>query len=665
MKNFVSMSALIALSAASGLTADEAHAAPVTPAPPYGLPKLSRDDFNRLAAQSGSPLFWRTDAETPGDLDPAELATIGTDLKLRAKFVTRPKAPDAAPAFTKAFEKEYRALVELRRREAVRLELEQGRPTLVETDTTAYSAEDKAVLARLVKAGELIDALYDYQYGATGLDKLIPKDDLASRAMFRRNHGPWCEGPKTEGDPFCNATPTFAKRVSQSYPADAVVDDAFCKALPNEPNGKDLIAPFTVVRRAKAGGFEAVPYNSPKAYGKPMKAIAKELRAAAKAITSGQEFRMKAYLEAAATAFETNDWVLADEAWAAMAGSKSSWYLRIGPDETYWDQCGLKSGFHMSFARLDPDAEKLKASLSEIRTDMETRIAALVGDEVYKPREVGFNLPDFIEIIMNAGDSRSPLGGTVGQSLPNFGKVAEESRGRTVVMANLYRDADSMAASELKDGLLFSAATLAMRDPSGDAGQMTTVLHEATHNLGPNGTWTVDGKKPEEAFGGDLDAVMEELKAETGALFLLPLLKEKGILTDTQVSAAYHAAMSWAFGQISQGLNTADGRPKTYSHVGAIQVNHLIKEGAITWDPADGAGTPDAGRFTIQFEKMPAAVESLMKQVVTIKAKADKAAADALDAGATSPEAAAGFQITAVQERIRRFPKATFFYGLR
>ena len=78
--------------------------------------------------------------------------------------------------------------------------------------------------------------------------------------------------------------------------------------------------------------------------------------------------------------------------------------------------------------------------------------------EVYAAREVGFQLPDFIQVVLNAGDSRSAIGATIGQSLPNFGKVAEESRGRTVVMSNLYTDADSLAAAAEKDALLLDSA---------------------------------------------------------------------------------------------------------------------------------------------------------------------------------------------------------------
>ncbi len=642
--------ALLALALAPALAA----AAPTPASPPYDLPALSRADFNRLAVEAGLPLFWVVDSENPGIPDASELAFPNGGPKATASYL--PKGVHGKP-----FEAAYRRLVELRRREAVRAELAAARPTLLETDTSAYTAEERALVARFQTIARLIDQLFELQHGSAGLEKKIPKDDAASRALFWRNHGPWCEAPATENDPFCNATPDFTKRKSLSYPVEGEQDKAFCEALAAAPNAKDLLAPFTVVRPAKTGGYEAVPYA--RAYAKPMKAIAKELKAAAAGLQSTTEVRLAAYLTAAAKAFETDDWSAADEAWSLMAGSKSAWYVRVGPDETYWDPCGVKAGFHLSFARQDPAAAELKAKLEAIRGDMEKAVAALVAPEVYAAREVGFQLPDFIQVVLNAGDSRSAIGATIGQSLPNFGKVAEESRGRTVVMSNLYTDADSLAAAAEKDALLLDSAALALRDASGAAGRMGTVLHEAMHNLGPTGSWLVGDQKSEAIFGGDLDAILEESKAEIGAVFLMPLLVEKGILTTEQHHQALAAVLSWGFGQLANGLSSSDGRPKTYSHVAAILLSKLVSGGALTWIVAEGDA--EGGRFAFDPTKVQDLVKVTMTEIVRIKAAGDKEAGLALDAAATTPEVVASLHVEEITQRFRRFPKATFIYAVK
>lgn len=662
MRTFRSLVPVVPLALALGVTAPAAAAEPLVP--PYGLPALERGDFNRLAAEAGLPLFWRDDVMLPGTISPDELAVIGDGKK--DKFVAQKKAKKGeeppAPTFTKDFEKAYRQMVELRRREAVARELAQGRPTLVETDLTAVLPEDQAIVKALAKVAALIDALHDKQLGADVAVKKVAKDDLASHSLIQRNHGPWCAAPLTKGDPFCNGAPDFPAQVTFSWPADEKVDQAWCEKIAAEPNGKDLTDPFTVVRKNKKGGYEAQPYT--KAYGKEMKAIAGALEATAKLVKDKGEEPFKAYLLAAAKAFRDNDWSAADEAWSAMSVENSKYYLRVAPDETYWDPCGVKAGFHMSFAFADKNAVEWKTKLTGVRADLEKAIADAIGAP-YVAREVAFHLPEFINIILNAGDSRAPRGATIGQALPNFGKVAAESRGRTVAMANFYGDADSLADFDKRDQSLFSEATLkfASSDPAED--RLGTVLHEAAHNLGPNGSYKVEGKGGDEIFGGKTDAILEELKAQTGALFFASFLGDKGLLANEDaVKRVWVAALSWCTGHIAQGMFDGEGRPQTYSVLSAIQFGELVDAGALTWVEGP-AGSPDAGRFDIDFTKFRAAVAGLMKTVGRIKATGDVQAAKDLIAKHTSPEGQAKIHAADIATRVLRYPKAAFVYGFK
>ena len=159
-----------------------------------------------------------------------------------------------------------------------------------------------------------------------------------------------------------------------------------------------------------------------------MQAASNELRAAARAPRPAiaSEAALKAYLEAATKAFRDNNWVPADEAWSRMTATNSKWYLRIGPDEVYAEPCGIKALFHLSFGRINQKSLRLQTMLDPLKAEMEKLVAALAGPP-YQARPVTFHLPDFVDIVLNAGDSRPPMGATFGQSLPNFGPVA--SRG--------------------------------------------------------------------------------------------------------------------------------------------------------------------------------------------------------------------------------------------
>ena len=179
-----------------------------------------------------------------------------------------------------------------------------------------------------------------------------------------------------------------------------------------------------------------------------------------------------------------------------------------------------EGGIHLSFARINQASKDWQGKLVPVQQEMEAEIAKRAGAP-YKARKVTFHLPDFIDIVINAGDDRDPLGATIGQSLPNWGPVANEGRGRTVAMTNINTDKDSMQARREQGESLFDDASMKLYVASPEPGLLNTILHEATHNLGPSHEYKVNGKTDDEAFGGPIASVMEELKAQTGALFLI------------------------------------------------------------------------------------------------------------------------------------------------
>src|SRR5688500_18890497 len=137
---------------------------------------------------------------------------------------------------------------------------------------------------------------------------------------------------------------------------------------------------------------------------------------------------------------------------------------------------------------------------------MEAAIAKRAGAP-YTERKVTSHLPAFIAIVINAGDSRDPLGATIGQSLPNWGPVANEGRGRTVAMTNINTDPDSMAARRAQAESVFDAASIATYAGTPEPGLLNTILHEMTHNLGPAHEYKVGGKTDDQSFTGPIASV--------------------------------------------------------------------------------------------------------------------------------------------------------------
>jgi hypothetical protein len=645
-------------------------AAPATPPPAPKLDRVKRLEFNRLAQELYLPIFWVEDKDNNGAISPDELAVLwGMRDTNREEWITK---DGFSPAFMDGYEKIVKRTssepaapadeAEAKRRAAISKELSQGRPTAVVSSFKDGSDEDKTIVKNVLEAAKVIERLYALQKGVADMPDKIAADDTASRAVFHRNQAPWCVAPMTEKDPDCNALASKPAKIFGLYPAALQKDDGkFCDKLTARKDAEKLLTPFTVVKEADGGKLEPTPYTD--AYKPEMEQVSKLLKDTALAITSPNEAPLKAYLDAAAQSFLDNNWNPADEAWSKMTTTNSKWYVRIAPDEDYFEPCSRKAGFHVSFARINQASLEWQQKLEPVKNDMEKTIAELAG-RPYKARKVAFHLPDFIDIILNAGDSRAPHGATIGQSLPNWGPVKDQGRGRTVAMTNLFTDADSKASvKELAESVLCAKTMESWTDDPAPL-LMSTVLHEAAHNLGPQGDYKVKGKTDRQIFGGPLSSMLEELKAQTSALYFADWLATKGIVQKDMLNRAHTRDVAWAFGHISRGMYE-DGKPKPYSQLSAIQLGFLIKEGAVTWNAEESAANKtDKGCFEIHFEKMGPAVKKMESTVAGVKARGDKKLAETLQKEFVGKDGETKPTLQVITERWLRAPKASFVYAV-
>jgi len=636
---------------------------------------VPRLEFNQQAVVRNLPLFWISDADADGALDPDELAvTWGPGDARLDRYVKEGRfTPEFAAAYAliaQPVSLDGLAAAEKTRRQAVLEELGQGRPTLVRTTLT--DPRDVQVFGHLENTARIIERLFTRQRGVYGLAARIPADDTASSALFVRNQSPFCEAPKTENDPNCNALSPRPKNISGMYPASIQADAGFCTALEKRPDAVALLNQFSIVSE-KAGGratgnpatdeLAAVPYHV--AYADDMKAVSNELRAAATLLAGDpSEAAFKAYLEAAAQAFLDGGWFKADAAWKAMTATNSKWYLRVAPDEVYDDPCSRKANFALRFARINQESLEWKRRLEPVKDDMEAALATLAGPP-YEARKVGFALPDFIDIVLNAGYDRYALGAVIGQSLPNWGPIAE-SGGRTVAMTNLYTDPDSEAASIEMTRAVMCKSTADRVDPAPRFMTMSTVLHEAAHNLGPAHEYRVDGKTDGQVFGGPLASTLEELKAQTAALYFSDWLAARGVLSKEDAQNSHLRDVLWAFGHIAAGMVDAQGRPKPYSQLAAIQMGFLNQRGVLVWNAGEKAANgKDTGCFDVDLAKWPAAVDDLAKLAFGIKSRGDRALAEKTrDEFVTSGTKWAELR-GVIEQRWQRAPRASFVYAIQ
>jgi len=542
------------------------------------------------------------------------------------------------------------------RLEAVRKELAQGRRTVITTDFTTLSDSDKKFVREMLLVGDAIQTLYEKQKGVFDVRRQLADDE--SRELFERNAGPACVTTVGAEDPNCYAVagkPGLA--TSGLYASTLQIEENFCRKL--EGSNPKTMDPFHATVKRKEG-VVAVPY--PERWPMDHEKIAKGLTAAASHLGE-DEAAQKAYLLAAATAFGDNEWFVADEAWAKVNQQNSKWYVRVGPDEVYFDPCNRHGGYHLTFAVVNAGGLVWQEKLDPHKQGMEKELAALAGPP-YRERQVGFDLPEFIEIIANYGDARKTHGATVGQSLPNWGPVADAG-GRTVAMTNLFQDPASLASRKETISSLLCPATMKSWTAEPEPFLITTVLHEAAHNLGPQSTYLIGGKNDEQIFGGPLAAMMEELKAQTAALYLTEELASKGAIDADMVIPMHTADLGWALGQIAKGSYTAEGRNKPYPQLAAIQVGWLIDNNALTWlAQAKAANGTDVGCFESTTSAWPKAVDSMALEVLSIKGSGDVERARALKAKYVDAPEQKAMHATVI-ERFQRTPEPSFVYDVK
>jgi hypothetical protein len=655
-----------------------AASAPAAAAKPAGVAvdKLTRAEFNRLAAELAQPLFWTEDKNADGALDPDELA-VYWGLVPGAKLVEyvgkdgfTPKAQLAIDGVVeRAKETAPPAGLdpkELARRNAIEKELSQARVTLVETDLTSASPEEKRFVGFITRASELIEKLYATQLGTLELRSKLVEGDTASKFAFFRNQSPKCVAPQTQSDATCSAIPDAPKgKLSGLYPAALLAKPKFCDDLSAlGKKDKSIVDPFHVVVAddSAKGALKAVPYHE--AFKSDVEAISSQLKGAAEALGE-KEPALKAYLLAAAQSFTDDKWWPSDEAWAKMDAKNSKYYLRIAPDEMYREPCASKALYHVSFGLINQGSLKWQSKLDPLKTEMEKALADMAGAP-YKAREVSFKLPDFVDIAINAGDSRPPDGATIGQSLPNFGPVANEGRGRTAAMINFYSDPDSVAALKATTESLFCKDSMAKYTTDREPLLMGTVLHEAAHNLGPAHQYKTNGKDDRATFGGSLAATLEELKAQTASLYFTSWLADKKEITADEADQAHVRDIVWSFGHISRGMYDEDKKPKNYSQLAAIQLGWLMKNGAVAWKAEETAANgKDKGCFSLALAKFPPAVKTLMTEVAQIKGKGDKGRAEKLIKEYVDVSGDKKKVLEVITERVLRSPKPSFVYSIK
>jgi hypothetical protein len=347
----------------------------------------------------------------------------------------------------------------------------------------------------------------------------------------------------------------------------------------------------------------SVPYSVE--YQGELTLAAERLRAAAAATTQPT---LKAFLEARADAFVSNDYYASDVKWMELDASLEP---TIGPYEAYEDAWFNAKAAFEAFITVRDDVETRK--LDVFGTRLQELEDHLPVAPALRNAKLGALAPiRVVNVVFAAGDGSRGVQ-TAAYNLPNDERVIREKGSKRVMLKNMQE------AKFAKALVPISKVALAAGDQSRvafDAFFTHILMHELMHGLGPHNI-TVNGRATTVRRElKDTYSAIEEAKADVSGLWALQYLVDAGVLPKTMEATMYTTFLASSFRSIRFGVNEAHGKGV------AVQVNRFLDDKAVVVN-ADGT-------FGVDQAAIRRSVTGLTRDIMTLQAEGGYAKAQAM-----------------------------------
>ena len=455
-------------------------------------------------------------------------------------------------------------------------------------DLSHLSDNQKKMIALLIDASQIMDDLFWRQsFGDNYEEWLDSIADDRTRRFAELNYGPW--DALDDDKPFMDGF--WSKPLgAQFYPEDMSKDEFEEAYLPGKA---DL---YSFVRRDQAGALKLVPYHVE--YAEELAAAARLLREAAMLAESPN---FANYLKLRAAALISDDFQLSDSYWMDVKDNEID--VVIGPIETYLDRLyGYRAAYEAYVLIKDLEWSDRLSRFAAFLPQLQDGLP--VPDE-YKWESPGTNADlNAYDVVYYAGHSNAGSK-TIAINLPNDEQVQLEKGSRRLQLKNameakyvkiLEPIADVLIAEDQRKHITF------------DAFFSNTMFHEVAHGLGIKNT--IDGKTTVSLALQDLASSMEEGKADILGLYMITELLEAGELGDADLRDFYVTFMAGIFRSIRFGAASAHGRANM------VRFNFFLDEGAFVRDP-------ETGRYSVDFDRMGAAIANLSRVLLTLQGDGD------------------------------------------
>jgi hypothetical protein len=375
--------------------------------------------------------------------------------------------------------------------------------------------------------------------------------------------------------------------------------EAYVKAHPAEKAA--IYSPYTVLRW-NGKKLEAIPYHVE--YKQWLEPAAKLLREAAD-LSDNQDFAQ--FLRTRAGALLSDDYYPSDLKWLELKNPKID--VIFAPYETYLDGVlGVKTSYEAAvLIRNEPESAKL-ALYQKYIPDLQDALPLAAAD---KPSKRGQPTPmEVVDAPFRTGDMLHGYQ-AVADNLPNDPRIHDTKGTKKIFFKNFMDARVNYVVLPLAKYLM----------PAAQAGQVSgqgylaaVVLHEISHGLGPAYS-RVSGKQvPITEAIGPVYSALEEAKADVVGMYDLAWLMDHGALPKDRAREYYASYVAGIFRSVRYGVAEAHGRAEM------MEFNYLAEQKAI--NRVDG-------KYSVDFARMPAAIASLSKELLTIEATGDRQRAEA------------------------------------
>jgi hypothetical protein len=469
-----------------------------------------------------------------------------------------------------------------------------------------FSAREKALINELIAASRDLESIYWRQNSPDDVDVyngLASSKEPRARALRRYL---WINGSRydqiDENRPFIGSEPMPPGR--NLYPRGLTRADieAYVTAHPGEK--KAIYDERTVVELVSRNPLKlkTTPYHVK--YRRWLESAATHLR---KAATASADKAFAAFLRSRARALTTDDYYPSDLQWVGL--QNPTFDIIFAPYETYLDDLlGVKTSYGAAVMVRNEEESRKVAVFQKYVPDIQDALPLAAAD---RPSKKGHATPmEVMDTPFRAGDLRHGYQ-AVADNLPNDPRIHEKVGSKKIFFKN-YMDA------RVGYVILPIASRLMRPDPASRAsaeGCLTAVLmHEISHGLGPAFARRAGQQVDIREAIGPAYSGLEEAKADVTGMFGMKWLVDHGALPRERLEEYYASYVAGIFRTVRFGTGEAHGRAEM------MEFNFLSERGAITRDAA--------GRYGIDYARMPEAIAAVTKELLEIEATGDRARAE-------------------------------------